>query len=85
MSENVLIALIAAVGSIIGSVIAMHSNKKTIIAEFEKNSAIQAEKIDQLDKKVEKHNKVIERVYKLEQHEAVIDSEIEHLKDYHKQ
>ena len=32
MSENVLIALIAAVGSIIGSVIAMHSNKKTIIA-----------------------------------------------------
>ena len=40
-------------------------------------------RIEQLEKKVEKHNKVIERVYDLEKHEAVIDEEIEHLKKYH--
>ena len=34
-------------------------------------------RIQQLEKKVEKHNSVIERVYKLEQHEAVLDTEID--------
>lgn len=34
-------------------------------------------KLDELTKRVDKHNNVIERVYALEQHEAVIDKEIE--------
>ena len=91
MSETILAALIAAGGSIIVSVITSNAQKKTIIAEIKTNTAVQAEKIDQLDKKVEKHNKVIERVYKLEQHEAVIDEKldvanhrIEDLEGYHK-
>ena len=33
-------------------------------------------RIGQLEKKQDKHNKVIERVYHLEQHGAVIDEEI---------
>ena len=33
-------------------------------------------RIEQLELKVEKHNKVIDRVYKLEQVSAVIDEEI---------
>ena len=33
-------------------------------------------RIEQLEKKVDKHNQVIDRVYKLEQHGAVIDEEI---------
>ena len=41
-------------------------------------------RIEQLEKKVEAHNKVIDRVYKLEMNEAVLEEEIEHLKDYHK-
>lgn len=40
-------------------------------------------RIEQLEKRVEKHNNVIERVYKLEKNEAVIEEEIEHLKKYH--
>lgn len=32
-------------------------------------------RIEQLEKKVEKHNQVIERVYKLEKFEAVIEEE----------
>lgn len=40
-------------------------------------------RIEQLEKRVEKHNSVIERVYKLEKNEAVIEEEIEHLKKYH--
>ena len=41
-------------------------------------------RIGQLEEKVEKHNRVIERVYQLEKHEAVMDEEIEQLKKYHK-
>lgn len=33
-------------------------------------------RIEQLEKKVDKHNQVIDRVYKLEQHAAVINEEI---------
>jgi hypothetical protein len=33
-------------------------------------------KIEELTKRVDKHNNVIERVYKLEQHEAVTDEQI---------
>ena len=33
-------------------------------------------RIEQLEKKVEKHNNVVERVYKLEQKDAVHDEEI---------
>lgn len=40
-------------------------------------------RIEQLEKKVEAHNKVIDRVYNLEKNEAVMEEEIEHLKKYH--
>ena len=48
-------------------------------------------RIEQLEKKVEKHNSVVERVYVLEKHEAVINEEIkvanhriDDLEEYHK-
>ncbi len=41
-------------------------------------------RIQQLEEKVEKHNKVIDRVYKLELHEAVMEEEIEQLRSFHK-
>ena len=91
MSETIIAALIAAGASIIVSVITSNTQKKTIITEFEKNTAVQAEKIDQLDRKVEKHNKVIERVYNLETQDKVeqeqikvINHRIDDLEGYHK-
>ena len=48
-------------------------------------------RIEQLEKKVDKHNQVIDRVYKLEQHEGVVDEKIkvannriDDLEEYHK-
>ena len=48
-------------------------------------------RIQQLEAKVEKHNKVVERVFNLEKHEAVVDEEIKianhrikDLESYHK-
>ena len=65
MSEGIVIAIIGLCGSALGSLIGViASNKLTVY------------RIDQLEKKVDKHNQVIDRVYKLEQTTAVQDEEI---------
>ena len=60
-----LIALLSFMGTVLGSLFGiLAANKLTNY------------RIEQLEKKVETHNKVIDRVYKLEKHEAVINEEI---------
>ena len=66
MSESVVVALISLVGTLGGTFGGiLVSNKLTNY------------RIEQLEKKVEKHNGVIERVYELEKHEAVTDETVE--------
>ncbi len=65
MSETILVALLSFLGTVLGSLFGiLTANKLTNY------------RISQLEKKVETHNKVIDRVYKLEKHDAVIDEEI---------
>lgn len=65
MSEAIFVALLSFLGTILGSLFGiLTANKLTNY------------RISQLEKKVETHNKVIDRVYKLEKHDAVIDEEI---------
>lgn len=73
MNETVIVGLLSVIGTLIGSFGGIITANKLV------NYRIQ-----ELEKKVEKHNKVIERVYLLEKHEAVIDEEIEQLKGFHK-
>lgn len=72
MSETVLVAICSLIGTLIGTlggIIA--ANKLTLY------------RLEQLEKKVEKHNNVVERMYQLETKVAVDEEEIEHLKGYH--
>lgn len=72
MSDQLLVALLSMIGTIIGSILGiLAANKLTNY------------RIEQLEKRVEKHNNVIERVYKLEKDEAVMKEEIEHLSKFH--
>lgn len=72
MSEVVIVAILSLIGTLIGSLAGiLTANKLTNY------------RIEQLEKKVEKHNSVIERVYKLEKDEAVIQEEITQLKGFH--
>lgn len=65
MSEALIVALLSFAGTLIGAFSGiMAANKLTNY------------RIEQLEKKVEKHNSVIERVYKLEQADAVEEEEI---------
>ena len=65
MSESVLVALLALIGTLGGTFGGiLTANKLTNY------------RIEQLEKKVEKHNKVVDRVYVLEKDKAVIEEEI---------
>lgn len=65
MSEAVLVSIISLIGTLGGSLGGI------LVANRLTNY-----RVEQLEKKVEKHNNVIERVYKLEQANAVQDEEI---------
>ncbi len=65
MSETVLVAILALVGTLGGSLLGVLAASK--LTNY---------RIEQLEKKVEKHNNVIERVFNLEKHEAVMEEEI---------
>jgi hypothetical protein len=72
MNDVVIVALISLMGTLGGSFGGiLTANRLTNY------------RIEQLEKKVEAHNRVIDRVYALEKHEAVIDEEIEQLKGFH--
>lgn len=65
MANEIIVALLSLAGTAIGSVLGIvTSNKLTLY------------RIEQLEKKVDKHNNVIERVYKLEEKEAVQEQQI---------
>ena len=80
MIEQIIADILPTIGTVIGSLLGiLAANRLTNY------------RIEQLEKKVEKHNHVIERVYNLEKHEAVIEEEIkvanqriDDLEEYHK-
>lgn len=72
--ETILGAVISAVAAIIVCVLNSNSQNKKIIAEMEKHNAVQSEQIKHLDEKVNKHNQLIERTYRLEQDLAVLEN-----------
>lgn len=65
MSESMIVALLSFLGTVFGS-----------LAGIVAASRLTTYRIEQLEKKVEKHNNLIERVYILEKHDAVVDEEI---------
>ena len=73
MTEVIVVAILSLIGTLIGSL-------GGIVAA----SKMTTYRIEQLEKRVEEHNKVVERMYKLEKQVAVDEEEIEHLKGYHK-
>lgn len=65
MSEQIIIALFSFAGTLVGALAGVITTARLLNY-----------RIEQLEKKVDKHNNLIERVYRIEQHEAVIDNKI---------
>lgn len=68
MSDSVIIAILGLVGSGIGSLLGVLASSK-----------LTTYRIEQLEKKVEKHNSLIDRTYKLEAYKEVVTEEIHHI------
>lgn len=80
MEADVLVSLVSILGSALGT-----------FAGIMLNSRLVDYRIEQLEKKVDKHNQVVDRVYKLERRDAVVEEEIKvanhrlsDLEEYHK-
>ena len=69
MTDTIIVAIIAFIGSLIGNY--MSNNK---------NQALIAYRLEELENKVNLHNNVIERTYQLEKDIKVIETEIENIK-----
>lgn len=72
MTETIVVAILSLLGTFIGTLGGIMAANKLVVY-----------RIEQLEKKVEKHNHVVERMYALETKLAVDEEEIEHLKGYH--
>ena len=65
MMSEIIVALLAMIGTIIGSGLSIFANQK--LTNY---------KIEELRKTVEKHNTLVERTYKLEEKAAIVDEKI---------
>ena len=65
MPIEITVAIIGVMGSAVGSFVGILVNSK-----------LTAYRIEQLEKKVDKHNTVIERTFRLEQNQAVMQEQI---------
>ena len=65
MTETVIVAIISLAGTLFGSLAGVVASGKLTLY-----------RIDSLEEQVKKHNNLIERVYKLEEHGAVIDEQL---------
>ncbi len=65
MNTEIIVALIASGGGLLGSLVGVIASSK-----------LTTYRIQQLENKVEKHNTVIERTYKLEETEVVMQEQI---------
>ena len=72
MSDTVLQIILTLGGSAIGTIGGILTTQK--LTNY---------RLEQLEKKVDKHNNVIERVFKLEANEKSVNDKLEHLESFH--
>ena len=81
MSEAIIVAVIsgglALIGTVITVLVSNKSQAKDLYAQMDKHQAVTDEKIDELSRRVEKHNNMIERTFDLERRMSVAEAKIE--------
>ena len=72
MNDVIVVALIGAAASIAGSIMSMLVSAK----KAKEQAGLTLYRIDQLEKKVQQHNNLVERTYRLEEHFRLTDEKI---------
>lgn len=73
---TVLAAMLSACAAIVVSVLNSRVQHRQLLTELDKHSEMQAYRIEQLEKKVEKHNLVVERTFELERRADVVEEKL---------
>lgn len=81
--ENIVVACISVLGTVIVSLISYAANRKGAREASESNAKLIAYRLEELEKKVNKHNNVIERMYKIEGEMAEVQHNIRNLEGAH--
>ena len=80
MSEAIIVALIAGGCGIIAQVLIGRQTRKDLWSELDKHQAVSDTKMDELIRRVDRHNNLIERTYKLEGEVAELQHDVRDLK-----
>ena len=73
---TILSAIISAAAVIVVSIINSNYQHRRLLAELEKHDEMNAYRIEQLEKKVDKHNNLVERTYRLEEAQSLTEEKI---------
>ena len=80
MSTEIIVAIITGAVTLLGVIITAYVNHKNMTKQLKMQSDLMVYRVEQLEKKVEKHNNLIERTYRLEEKVSDHEKEIENLK-----
>lgn len=72
MSDTIIVALLSCGGTLVGSVVSILTANKLTNYKIE----VMQKELEELKDETKKHNQVIERTFKLEEHAAVVDEKI---------
>lgn len=77
MDTNLLITVLTSFVTICTTILTVRSGNDKVMTELEKHNLVQDERISNLTKQVEKHNNVVERMYRLEEKVEVLEKSLE--------
>ena len=76
MNGEIIVALITSLFTFAGVLVTVIVSNKKTSKQLKDQSDLTIYRIEQLEKKQDKHNTLIERMYNVEEHEKVIDERI---------
>lgn len=76
MDSAIIVSIVSGALSLAGIIITNVSSNRKIEHQLEVSMAVTNTKLEDLTKQVEKHNNVVERVFKLEETDKLLDEKI---------
>lgn len=77
MDTNLLITVLTSFVTICTTILTVRSGNDKVMTELEKHNLVQDERISNLTKQVEKHNSVVERMFRLEEKVETLEKSVE--------
>lgn len=82
MGTEIIVVLITSSATLIGTIITVICGNKANARKTQEQTDLTLYRISQLERKQDIHNSVIERVFRLEEEESVLEEKIEAIKQH---